>query len=80
MAVNVTELPLQIVDCVALMLTVGTINGVTDTVIEFDVTLVGVAHAALLVNTQLITSPLDNREVECTAAVAPVMLLPFFFH
>lgn len=79
-AVNVTLVTAHIVVLLALMLTDGTIVGLTKTDTLLDVAVVGDAHATLLVSTQVNTSELSNVEVVYVALVAPLMLLPFFFH
>lgn len=57
-AVKVTDVPLQIVlPGLAEMLTDGVTNGVTDIVIPVLVAVAGDAQVALLVSTQVITSP-----------------------
>ena len=50
---KVTEVPEQIVVCVALMLTLGMTVEFTVMVMELEVAVVGEAHVALLVNTHV---------------------------
>jgi hypothetical protein len=61
LAVNVTLVPVQIVlPGLAVMITEGVTNGFTVIVMAFDVAVVGLAQLALLVSTQVTTSPLFN--------------------
>ena len=50
-----------------------------ETAMALEVSFWGVAHAALLVSTQEITSPLFNEPEEKELELAP-MLFPFSFH
>jgi hypothetical protein len=78
-AVNVTEAPAQPVVVAVAMLTEGAATAVTVIVTPFDVAVVGVAHAAFEVSTQVITSLLANVVDENEAELVPT-LLPFTFH
>ena len=60
-AVKVTDVPAQIVVALAAMLSAGTTTGFTVIVIVFDVAVVGVAHGAVEVITQLIISPFASE-------------------
>ena len=78
-AVNVIEVPAQIVVALADTLTDGTTLGVTTIVILLDDTEAGDAHAAEEVRTQLTTSLLTNALFEYEDVLVPT-LLPFSFH
>ena len=79
-AVKVTLLPLHIVVCVALILTVGVTGAVTASVRLLLLTVAGEAHCASLVSAQVITSPLAGVLSLKLEVTAPAMLLPFRFH
>jgi hypothetical protein len=77
-AVNVTDVPVQIVVAVAPIETDGTTTGLTVIVTEFDVTEVGEAQEAVDVITQVTTSPWDKVVL---VYVVPVPTFPpFTFH
>lgn len=57
LAVKVTEVPVHIVVAEALMVTEGTVTGLTVIVIELEVAVAGEAQVAVEVITQVITSP-----------------------
>jgi hypothetical protein len=59
-AVNVTEVPEQMVDEEAEITTEGTAAELTDMVTEFDVAVAGLAQVAVEVITQVITSEFAN--------------------
>jgi hypothetical protein len=62
-AVNVTDVPLQMVDAVADMETLAGTDGVTVIMIELDVAGFPVAQTALEISWHVTTSPFDNPEV-----------------
>ena len=79
-AVNVTLVPVHIVlPGAAAMLTDGAAVPVTAMVIEFDVAVVGLAHASDDVITAVITSPLASVELWKVLLLAPAFT-PFTFH
>ena len=79
-AVNVTLVPVHIIlPGAAAMLTDGTTVPVTARVIEFDVAVVGPAHASDDVITTVITSPLASVELWKVLLLVPA-LTPFTFH
>lgn len=79
-ATNVTLLPAQAVVLPVLIWIDGTNVGITLIVTVFEVAVVGEAHVALLVITQENTSLAARPLARYVADVAPLMLLPFFFH
>ena len=79
-AVNVTFVPVHIVlPGAAAMLTDGVTLAVTAMVIEFDVAVVGLAHASDDVMTTVTISPFTSVEVWKVLLLVPV-LTPFTFH
>ena len=80
MAVNVTELPAQIVEPVDTIETLGVTDGLIVMVTLFDVAVADVTHVRLEVSTQVIISPLTSVVVVYVEEVAPLMFVPFFFH
>ena len=79
--VNVTLLPEHIPpEGFAVMLTFAVPLVVTDIVIVLDVAGEPVMQLALLVITQLITSPFASAADVYVDEVAPVIFVPFFFH
>ena len=80
MAVNVTLVPVHIVlPGAAAMLTDGAAVPVTVIVIEFDVAVVGFAHASDDVITTVTTSPFTSVELWKVLLLVPA-LTPFTFH
>ena len=78
-AVKVTELPVHTVVKGVVMLTDGVRDEVTVIVIDADVAVVGEAHAAVDVMTQVTTAPLVSVVVVYVALFVPT-LVPFTFH
>ena len=79
-AVNVTLVPVHIVlPGAAAMLTDGATVAVTAIVIEFDVAVVGFAHASDDVITTVTTSPFTSVELWKVLLLVPA-LTPFTFH
>ena len=79
-AVNVTLVPVQmVVPVLALMDTAGTNTGLTVIVNALDVAVVGLAHVALLVSTQVTICPLVNDALVYVALLVPT-LVPLSFH
>ena len=79
-AVNVTLFPVHIVlPGAAAMLTDGATVPVTAMVIEFDVAVVGLAHASDDVITTVITSPFASVELWKVLLLVPAFT-PFTFH
>ena len=79
-AVNVTLVPAQmVVPVLALMDTAGTNTGLTVIVNALDVAVVGLAHVALLVSTQVTICPLVNAALVYVALLVPT-LVPLSFH
>jgi len=79
-AVNVTVVPAQMVVAVAAMETLAVKTGFTTMVTPFDVAGEPVRHGvAFDVITQVITSPFANKVEEYVEAVAPEIVVPFFF-
>ncbi len=72
--VNVTEVPAHIVVADAAILTDGVCSGFTVMVTLLLVAVDGVAQVALLVNTALTTSPLDNPVVVYVLPVVTAIL------
>jgi hypothetical protein len=62
-AVNITFVPEQILVCEATIETPGKTEADTVIVIELEETVAGLAQTALLVTSQIITSPLLNELV-----------------
>jgi len=62
-AVKVTEVPVQIEVALAEILTDGTDEGFTVMVIPFEVAVVGLTHAKLLVKIQVTICPLVSVEL-----------------
>ena len=79
LAVNVTEVPAHMVEADAVMETEGVTVVFTATVIPFEVTVVGLAHAKLEVISQVTTAPLVSVVVVNVAELVPA-LVPFTFH
>jgi hypothetical protein len=71
--------PLQMVLEAVLMETEGVTGAPTVKVMLLDVAVVGAAHAALLVSTQVITSLLLKLAAAYVELLVPT-LVPFFFH
>ena len=79
-AVNMTLVPVHIVlPGAAAMLTDGATAPVTAMVIEFDVAVVGFAHASDDVITTVTTSPFTSVELWKVLLLVPA-LTPFTFH
>jgi hypothetical protein len=78
-AVNVTDVPPQIVLVVTAMLTVGVTAVFTAITSELEVTFVVVAHNALLVISQVILSKFEIAVVVKVGLFVPAFV-PFFFH
>jgi hypothetical protein len=78
-AVKVTELPEHTVVVGVVMLTDGVTDGLTVIVIDADVAVVGEAHAAVDVMTQVTTAPLVRVVVVYVALLVPT-LVPLTFH
>jgi hypothetical protein len=78
-AVNVTEVPLHMLELLADILTVGVTAGVIDIVTLLDEAVTGEAHCAEEVNTQLTTSLLLKVELTKVGELLPA-LFPFTFH
>ena len=79
-AVNVTEVPAQIVVNEAATETDGVTTGFTVMVIALDVAVVGEAQEAVEVITHVIIFPLAKAAEVYVELVAPEILLPFSFH
>jgi len=79
-AVNVTDVPSQIVVALAAMLTLTGRFGFTVIVIPSEVTILGVAHPRLEVIVTVIISPSDNDVVVYVLLVSPDSGFPFFLH
>lgn len=77
---KVTEVPLQIEVDVAAMLIAGATLVTTVIVKALELTVVGLAHAALEVSTRLMISPLFRPAELKEAAVAPPILTPLSCH
>ena len=71
--------PEQIVSRVGAIVSVGAIVELTVIVIEFDVAVVGEAHASDDVSTQVTTAPLVNEELLNVLLLVPAFV-PFTFH
>jgi hypothetical protein len=79
-AVNVTEVPAQIVPGgTAAMLTDGTTDAVTTMVIVFEVAVVGMAQGELEVRITVMTSPLFNVDEVKVFELVPAFT-PFTCH
>lgn len=78
-AVNITCVPVHIVPADALMLIAGATAGVMVIVILLEVAVVVVAHAALVVSTQVTWSLLLSDALEKVALFVPAFT-PFTFH
>jgi hypothetical protein len=74
-AVNVTGVPVQIVVLPAAIVTEGVTEVFTVMVIAFDVSFCCVKQLALVVSTQVTTSPLLNDEVLSVALLVPTTVL-----
>ncbi len=80
-AVNVTDVPEQIAPVGnAAMLTVGAELLETLIVMAFEVAVAGDAQFAFDVITTVITSLLTKAVLVYVEAVAPAIVVPFFFH
>ena len=79
-AVKTTVAPAHTALLGVLIVTAGVTAGVTLMVTVFDVAVAGEAQVALLVITQENTSLAARPVATYVADVAPLMLLPFFFH
>jgi len=78
--VNVTDVPAQIVVALAAIETLAVKTGFTTIVTPFDVAGDPVKQGvAFDVITQVITSPFANEVEEYVEAVAPEIVVPFFF-
>lgn len=78
-AVKVTAVPEQMVVAEAATATDGVTAELTVMVTAFEVALVGEAQLAVLVITQVITSPWARAALVYVALLLPT-LVPFFFH
>jgi hypothetical protein len=78
-AVNVVEALVHIDVVAVVMVTAGTTDPLMVIVIAFDVAVVGDAHDAVDVMTQVTTAPLVNVVVVYVALLVPT-LLPLTFH
>lgn len=78
-ALNVTDVPEQMVVAVAEMLTDGVTEELTVIAMVFDVAIVVLTQVELLVSTQLTTCPLVNEVVVNVELLVPA-LAPFTNH
>ena len=78
-AVNVTDVPVQIFVLLAAMLMEAVTEEVTVIVIGLELTVNGLAQAAEDVRSKVITSLLANVVVVYEEAVAPLIGVPVFF-
>lgn len=74
MAVNVTEVPEQIVEALAIIVTAGITAGLTNIVIKLEVTEAGVAQTAFEVIITLTTSPFAKVLVVYVGAFVPTLI------
>ena len=80
MAVNVTELPLQIEVVVEVMDTDGITDGIVVILIELLVAINGLAHGSLLVIITVTVLPLARVDEVKVEAICPATFTPLIIH